>query len=129
MNNANGIYTGHHGAGDDKLRFDLIHPDMIRELARVFTVGAGKHGDWNWFTSPMEYNTVMGGLKRHLDKWEHGESWDEEKFHHLAAVAWRALVLMVYDLMMNDSEYADARLWTIDNRVETASDEVDCENE
>lgn len=81
---------------DNKLRLDLIPPEMLIELARVFTVGASKYSEENW-RQGMDWSRCMGALMRHYIKWRSGLSVDPETgCHHLALVAWNALALMIY---------------------------------
>lgn len=91
----------------DKLRMDLIPPEWLIELARVLTKGAVKYEDNNW-KKGMKYSRGLGSLKRHLVKWELGDTLDNETgCHHLASVAWNALALMYWD--MNERSDLDDR--------------------
>lgn len=83
---------------------DLIPPEWEWELGRVLTAGAKKYAARNWERG-MPWSKVMGPLRRHLNKWERGEMLDigtpdepGTKCHHLAMVAWNALVLMSYEM-------------------------------
>ena len=90
--------TGARKADVGKLRYDLLPPDAIREVARVYTIGARKYADRNW-EKGMEYSRLIGALKRHLNAWEAGEEYDPtDGQHHLASVAWCALGLLAYCL-------------------------------
>jgi hypothetical protein len=81
-----------------KLRMDLIPPEWLIELSKVLTFGAKKY-EANGWKEGMNYSRCLAALKRHLVKWELGETLDDEsKCHHLSAVAWNALALMYYDL-------------------------------
>lgn len=81
-----------------KIRFDLIAPEALVELAKVYTAGAEKYNDDNW-RKGMSYRACLGSLERHLKKWELGLKNDPETdCHHLAHVAWNALTLFVYEL-------------------------------
>ncbi len=83
---------------EGKLRFDLLPPDGITELARVYTVGAAKYADRNW-EKGMAWSRVLGSLFRHTFKFMMGETHDQETgCHHMAMAAWNALALCVYDL-------------------------------
>lgn len=80
-----------------KLRYDLIPVTALKEVARVFTIGANKYGDYNW-RGGLPYSRIYAALQRHANAWWGGEQLDaEDKQHHLASVAWCALVLMVYE--------------------------------
>lgn len=82
---------------DGKLRYDLIPADPLDELARVFTIGARKYGDRNW-ENGLAWGRVFAALMRHGWAWWRGETHDpEDGQHHLASVAWCALVLMQFE--------------------------------
>jgi hypothetical protein len=81
----------------DKLRYDLIPPEGMEELARVYTIGARKYADRNWELG-IKYGRVFGALLRHAFAWARGESLDPvDGQHHLASVAWCALALITYE--------------------------------
>lgn len=82
----------------EKLRFDLLPPEAMIELARIYTIGAIKYEDNNW-RKGMNYSKCFGALYRHLLKFQSGQTVDPETgCHHMAQVAWNAIALMVYDL-------------------------------
>lgn len=84
----------HDGA---KLRFDLIPAEPLQALAHVFTLGANKYGDRNW-ENGLKWGRVFAAMMRHAWAWWKGERNDpEDGQHHLASVAWCALVLMEYE--------------------------------
>lgn len=77
-----------------KLRYDLLPVHPLEELVRVFTIGAGKYGDNNW-RKGIAYTRLFAAICRHLFAWWRGETHDpDDGQHHLASVAWGALVLM-----------------------------------
>lgn len=82
-----------------KLRYDLLPPDAIEEITRVYTRGAEKYADRNWERG-MRWGTCLRALKSHLTKWEKGETFDDElsDCRHLAMVAWNAIALLTYEL-------------------------------
>jgi hypothetical protein len=68
------------------------------ELASIYTMGAIKYDDNNW-RKGMPYRKVVRPIFSHLYKWMSGQNIDSETgCHHLAAVAWNALTLMVYQI-------------------------------
>lgn len=80
-----------------KARWDLMPPDALDELADVFTLGAGKYGERNW-EGGLSWGRVFAALMRHAWAWWRGEQRDPvDGQHHLASVAWCALVLMAYE--------------------------------
>lgn len=81
----------------DKLRFDLIPILPLREVARVYTIGAKKYEDRNWERG-MVWSRVYGALQRHATAWWAGEKIDPDNGqHHLAAVIFNAMALMEYE--------------------------------
>ena len=79
-----------------KLRFDLIPPGALKELAAVYTVGAQKYGDRNW-EQGLAWGRVFAAIQRHLWAWWGGEELDpEDGLSHLAHAAWGCFTLMEY---------------------------------
>lgn len=80
-----------------KLMYELIPVLPLRELARVYTIGAGKYDPDNW-RKGLKWRRVMGALERHYQAFKDGESIDpQDGQHHLASVAWCAFALMQYE--------------------------------
>jgi hypothetical protein len=89
-----------------KNRMDLTPPEWEWALADVTTQGSKKYDERNW-EQGMKWSTMIGCMKRHLNKFLAGQRYDGDKFdkekgttgcHELAMVAWNALALMSYDL-------------------------------
>jgi hypothetical protein len=81
-----------------KLRYDLIPPEALEELARVYTIGAAKYADNGWLNEPMRWGRIFRALVGHAFKWWGGETYDaQDGQHHLSSVAWCAFSLMVYE--------------------------------
>ena len=82
-----------------KIRYDLIPGDSLHELAKIFTAGAAKYADRNW-EKGMSWSRCFGPLMRHAWKWWRGEEYDDGPggtgCHHMAIVAWNAMVLCSY---------------------------------
>jgi len=79
-----------------KLRFDLIPPRPLQDLAYVYTIGARKYTDRNW-EKGIAFGRIFGAMQRHAWAWWDGEELDQEDgHHHLAAVAWCAFTLLEY---------------------------------
>ena len=84
-----------HDAG--KLRFDLIPVEPLREIARVYTIGAAKYADRNWERG-IAWGRVFAAMCRHAFAWWGGEQLDPvDGQHHLASVAWCAMALIEYE--------------------------------
>jgi Domain of unknown function (DUF5664) len=74
-------------------RFDLIPAMPLRELARLYGLGAGKYEERNW---ELGYPLSLGfsAMQRHAWQWWEGEDYDEEMgTSHLTNVAWHAFAL------------------------------------
>ena len=79
-----------------KLRYDLIPPDALEEIAKIYTFGAEKYGDRNW-EKGLRWGRVFGAVFRHFIAWAKGEDADEETgLHPLAHAAWGCLTLLAY---------------------------------
>jgi Domain of unknown function (DUF5664) len=75
--------TGAVRANEGKVRFELITPEPLRELAKVLTRGAVKYEARNWERG-LTYSSTWACLNRHLWSWYEGEDQDPESgLHHL----------------------------------------------
>lgn len=82
--------------GQKPERMDLIPPEFVEELARVYGGGAEKYDDWNWLKG-YDWSLSYGALMRHLYRWLAGEDIDPESGrHHLAHVAWHCATLFTF---------------------------------
>lgn len=80
-----------------KLRYDLVPPFPLAELAQVYTDGAHKYGDENYLQG-MSWRRVTASLMRHIEAYRTGETFDEESGSpHLAHAAWACFTLMLYE--------------------------------
>ena len=81
---------------ESKLRYDLIPPEALAELAYVYTIGAKTHGDNNYLGG-MKWRRIYGALLRHIQAFWGGEAIDQDDGqYHLASVAWCAFTLHTY---------------------------------
>lgn len=79
-----------------KLRYDLVPPNTIKELAKVLTKGSEKYGERNW-ENGMKWSVVIASLKRHLSKIEECEDYDDESgLLHISHVLANAMFLSEY---------------------------------
>lgn len=68
----------------------------MKELAKVFTIGASKYAPRNW-ENGMSWESVLASLERHKEAFKSGEDTDTETgCLHMAHVAWNALALVSY---------------------------------
>ena len=88
--------AGRFSAG--KIRYDLIPPWALNEVAKVYTYGCQKYDDDNWWKGLKWKKNVFGCILRHVWKWCRGEKYDDESgVHHLAHAAWNCFALMSYE--------------------------------
>lgn len=81
---------------EGKLRYDLINPQALEGLVKVFTFGAQKYAPRNW-EKGMAWSKVIASLKRHLAAIEKGEDIDQESgFLHADHLQWNSHVLSAY---------------------------------
>jgi hypothetical protein len=81
-----------------KNKIDLVPPEWVWGLGMVLSRGAAKYATRNWERG-MAWSEVLGPMFRHAFKFICGERYDPETgCHHMAMVAWNALVLMSYDI-------------------------------
>ena len=79
-----------------KVRFDLIPPDGLWDLASIFTHGADLYGERNWEQS-MDWGRIYAAVQRHLAKAWAGEDLDPESgLPHFAHACWGCMVLDTY---------------------------------
>ena len=90
---------------EGKLRFDLIPPDSLIELAKVYTIGAQKYNDNNW-RKGIKWSRIFAAIMRHLWVWFLGEDIDPEShINHVIHAAWGCFTLFNYS--MNRLEFDD----------------------
>lgn len=83
---------------EGKLRFDLIPPDVMLEIARVFTHGAIKYAERNWERG-MAYSICRASKERHWNQRLLGFTVDEESgCRHLAHEIVNSMFLLAYEL-------------------------------
>lgn len=83
---------------EGKPRVDLIPPEAMMELGKLYAAGAKKYADRNWERG-MPWSKCLGPLMRHLFKWMAGERRDPETgLSHMTHVAWNAVALVTYEI-------------------------------
>jgi len=96
-----------------KLRYDLIPPEALKELAKVYTHGAGVYGDNNW-QKGLGRGRMMASLMRHLEKYRMGGVNDPAGFAHMAAVAFYAFAFLWYDSRKETEHAVPPQKWKVD---------------
>jgi len=87
------------GAGFDreKIRLELVPPELITAVGEVLTLDAAMYGDRNW-EKGMDRGRVYGALQRHLLAWWAGEECDPETGKtHLAHASCCIAFLLAYE--------------------------------
>ena len=83
----------------EKLRYDLLPPECIREIVEILTLGAKKYEDENWKKVDNAKDRYYAALMRHLEAWREGEKIDRESGkRHLAHMASNAIFLLWFDI-------------------------------
>lgn len=81
---------------EGKLRYDLLHPYSMEQLAQIFTFGSQKYAPRNW-EKGMPWSKILASLKRHTAAIERGEDIDQESgLLHSAHVECNAHFLTAY---------------------------------
>ena len=62
----------------EKPRWDLVHLDLIEDMAKVLTFGARKYADDNWIKVPGAKKRYLAAHLRHMTKYYEGEILDPE---------------------------------------------------
>ena len=86
---------------EGKPRFSMIPQKALKEVAKAFTHGAVKYGEFN-YSGEGEVLRYVDALQRHCNQYltfEGIEDTDESGVHHLACVA--ANALMALDAIIN----------------------------
>ena len=79
----------------DKPRYDLVPVTALKRVADLYARGAVKYGENN-YQKGMPFSRVYASLFRHLIQFREGDTSED----HLAAVAWNAFALMLYQDMI-----------------------------
>lgn len=81
---------------NNKLRYDLIPPELMAYAAMAYTRGAVKYTAHNW-EEGLAWSRVYGGLQRHLNDWWSGNHLDEDGQPNLAGAAACLGMLIAYE--------------------------------
>lgn len=98
---------------DDKVRIDLVDPQMIFGIAHVLGFGAKKYEENNW-AKGINYNRLYRALIGHMHAWWMGEDLDEESgLPHLWHAGCCLMFLIHYECYRTDYNTFDNRpdLW------------------
>ena len=82
---------------DGKLRYDLIPPSPLEEVARLYTTGAKLYGVRNW-EKGMAWGRCFAAMMRHGWAYWRGETHcPKDGQHHLSSVVFWCFALMTYE--------------------------------
>jgi len=106
---------------EGKARMDLIPPQCLFELAKVYNLGCGiKYPKKSW-EKGLVWGEVYGQILRHCSSWMGGQTNDsEDGLHHLAHAVWACFTLMYFE--WNKIGVDDRTLWIQNDYQKTFSD-------
>lgn len=76
-----------------KEKYTMIPQLALKEVAKVFTHGADKYGDFN-YSKQGDILRYIDAMQRHTNQYLTGDNIDESGVHHLACVAANALMAL-----------------------------------
>ena len=86
-----------------KLRYDLLPPEILKELVQVLTFGAEKYTEGGWKEVPDAKKRYTSALFRHIEAWREGETIDKESgIHHLSHAMCNLVFLRYFEKGKND---------------------------
>lgn len=81
----------------DKVRMELLPPEMIEATAAVLTFGAKKYAERNW-EKGLSWSRCFGALMRHMWAWWAGQNVDPETgYSHLWHASCCLAFLIAYE--------------------------------
>ena len=79
---------------DGKIRYDLIPPEALLELARVYTLGAERYGDHN-VEKGIPIHECLGAIERHVARFKMGQDLSpKHQTHEMAHAAFWCFTLI-----------------------------------
>ena len=82
-----------------KARYDLIPPEFMDGIAKMYGMGALKYGEGNWEKGGgLSYMRLFAAMMRHAWAFIRGETFDPaDGQHHMLSVAWGAIAIFTFD--------------------------------
>src|SRR6266851_2728140 len=80
------------------IRYDILDPDFLEDLAKIADFGAKKYGDFNWHLSKLTGNKgPINHIYKHLGSYRKNEPYDHEELGtqrsmNLVAIAFNAMM-------------------------------------
>jgi len=78
-----------------EIRYDLVPPKGLEEVCKVLTSKLEKYNKNEWKFG-LKWSDVLSSLKKHLNEFEQGRDFTEDKLLNMAEVAMNALLLCDY---------------------------------
>lgn len=119
------VREDNHAVKDDtmKPRMELLPPDALIEIAKVFTMGAEKYADRNWERG-MDWGRIYAATMRHLSAFWAGEDIDSEWGYSHLAHAGCSILMLLATYMRNIGTDSRQKLSTV-NMVNILNTDVD----
>lgn len=83
-----------------KLRLELVPIEATEAMAKAFTYGANKYGDWNW-SNGIAHSRLFGAALRHMWAYFKGEDMDKESGNHHLDHALASLAMLKASIINN----------------------------
>jgi hypothetical protein len=86
-----------------KVRYELLPPFAIEDVAKVLTYGSVKYEDDNWRIVPDAVRRYKGALMRHVEEYRKGNVFDDETgLPHMAHAICCAMFILELDRINYD---------------------------
>ena len=109
-----------------KPRMELLPPDALVEIAKVFTKGAEKYDDRNWERG-MDWGRLYAATMRHLSAFWAGEDIDSEWGYSHLAHAGCSILMLLSTYMRNIGTDSRQKLASV-NMAQTFNSKIDTTN-
>lgn len=109
----------------DKVRMELIPPELLTAVGTVLTFGAEKYAARNWELG-MDWSRVYGALLRHLNAWMAGEAADPETgYSHLWHAACCITFLLSFEMRGSGTDDRPSAPQKIEQKADIIGSRVD----
>lgn len=91
-----------------KVRYELLPPFALEDVAKVLTYGSIKYEDENWRVVPEASRRYRGALMRHVEEYRKGNILDPETgLPHMAHAICCAMFILELDRVQYDEQACD----------------------
>lgn len=88
-----------------KVRYELLPPFALEDVAKVLTYGSVKYEDENWRVVPEALRRYRGALMRHIEEYRKGNIFDDETgLPHMAHAICCAMFILELDRVQYDDK-------------------------